>query len=544
MLNRRNMMKQGVHLATAGLCAARSWSATASATPSNPTADSHNAAVPRTGGHVRAASTTGSLNDTLDPARQSMATDYMRGNMFYDGLVALDKTLTPRPALAERIESTDFRTWHLQLRKGVYFHDGGPLTSADVVYSILRHKDPAVGSQVHYQAMAMRTVRAEGPLSVVIELDAANVTFPSILGLTNFAIVRDGTTQFDKANGTGPFVCAAFQPGVRSLALRNTNFWQPDGVWVDSLELMSISDDMARHNALLSGDVDIIAAVDPRLVALLRRRGLGVMESPTGTYTDLAIRQDIGPGRNADFIRGMKLLFNREQMRESIYLGFCRIGNDQPLPPEHRDFNTHLPQTQYDPDQARFLFRRSGFLNQPLPPLICSPPAIGSVEMAVLLQNDARRIGLQLDVRRMPADGYWSQSWMRFPLGFGNVNPRPSADMTFALSFASAAPWNESHWRNPQFDQLLALSRSEPDEVKRRALYDDMQTLIHTDAGIVIPTFITSLDGYHTRIRGMHPHQGGQLMGYNFARHIWVDDSPSAAGMTTDAATGSTGDQP
>lgn len=536
MLNRRDMMKQGARLAAASFCAARSRSHTAFAVASSTSVYGQTGPSPRVGGHVRAASTTGSLSDTLDPARQSMATDYMRGNMFYDGLVTLDETLTPRPALAERLESTDFRTWHIRLRKGVCFHDGAPLSSADVVYSILRHKDPAVGSQVHYQAMAMRSVRADGPLGVIIELEAANIAFPSVLGLTNFAIIRNNTTQFNKANGTGPFVCAAFQPGVRSVALRNTNFWNPGGVWVDSLELISISDDMARHNALLSGDVDIIASVDPRLVALVRTRGLAVMESPTGTYTNLAIRQDVAPGRNADFVRAMKLLFNRNQMRDSIYLGFCRMGNDQPLPPEHRDFNTHLPQTQYDPDQAKFLFKRSGFLNQSLPPLICSPAANGSVEMAVLLQNDARRIGLQLDVRRMPADGYWSQSWMRFPMGFGNVNPRASADMTFALSFASAAPWNESHWHNTQFDQLLALSRSEPDEAKRRALYDDMQTLIHTDAGIGIPTFITSLDGYHTRIRGLHPHQGGQLMGYNFARNIWVDDAPTP--------TGSAGGQP
>lgn len=535
MLNRRNMMKQSARLAAASFCAARSWSNTAFATASNTSVYGQTSPMPRTGGHVRAASTTGSLSDTLDPAHQSMATDYMRGNMFYDGLVTLDETLTPRPALAERLESTDFKTWHVQLRKGVCFHDGAPLTSADVVYSILRHKDPAIGSQVHYQAMAMRSIRADGPLSIIIELDAANITFPAVLGLTNFAIIRNGTTQFDKANGTGPFRCVAFQPGVQSLAQRNTNFWNPGGVWVDSLELISISDDMARHNALLSGDVDIIAAVDPRLVALVRKRGLAVMESPTGTYTNLAIRQDIGPGRNADFVRAMKLMFNREQMRDSIYLGFCRMGNDQPLPPEHRDFNAHLPQTLYDPDQAGFLFKRSGFLNQSLPPLICSPAANGSVEMAILLQNDARRIGLHLDVRRMPADGYWSQSWMRFPMGFGNVNPRPSADMTFALSFAGAAPWNESHWHNSQFDQLLALSRSEPDEAKRRALYDDMQTLIHTDAGIGIPTFITSLDGYHTRIRGLYPHQGGQLMGYNFARSIWVDDATT---------TGSAGGQP
>lgn len=538
MLNRRNLIKQSARLATASFCAGQSWAYSALAAsgslsgtevggcgPQNKT--------PRTGGHVRAASTSGSLSDTLDPARQSMTTDYMRGNMFYDGLVTLDETLTPRPALAQSIESSDFQTWNIRLQSGICFHDGAPLTSADVVYSIQRHKDPLVGSQVHQLAMSMRTVRADGPLDIVIELDSPNISFPSVLGLSNFAIIRDGTTRFDTANGTGPFTCAVFQPGVRSVALRNTNFWKPGGVWVDSLELISISDDMARHNALLSGDVDIIGAVDPRLVALLRKRNLAVMESPTATYTNLAIRKDVGPGRDANFVQAMKLLFNREQMRDAIYLGFCRIGNDQPLPPEHRYCNTALPQTSFDPDKAKFLLKKGGFLNQSLPPLICSPVANGSVEMAVLLQNAAQAIGLRLDVRRMPGDGYWSQSWMRFPMGFGNSNPRASADMTFALSFASTAPWNESHWRDPRFDQLLSLSRKEPDDAKRHTLYNDMQTLIHADSGVCIPSFITSLDGYHPRIHGLHPHQGGQLMGYNFARNIWVDDAtPNTTGGT------------
>ncbi|NHN87108.1 ABC transporter substrate-binding protein [Acetobacter conturbans] len=514
MLSRRDMMKQGALLVAAGGGALRSCPA--------------RAAQPLRGGHVRVASTTGSLSDTLDPARESMATDYMRGAMFYDGLVTLDATLVPQPALAERIESDDFRTWTFHLRPGVQFHDGATLTSADVVYSLRRHLDPLVASQVRFQARAMRSVRADGPLGVVIELDAPNISFPSVLGLNNFAIIRDGTKNFETANGTGPFRCAAFQPGIRSLAVRNPDFWKTDGVWIDSLELISISDDMARHNALLSGDVDIIAEVNPRLVALLRQRGMGVMESPTGTYTDLAIRQDIGPGKNPEFVQAIKHLFNRDQVADSVWLGFCRLGNDQPLPPEDRYYNHDLPQTVFDPDRAKWLLNKNGFLNQELPPLICSPAANASVDIAVLLQNEASRIGMKLDVRRMPADGYWSQSWMHFPLGFGNVNARGSADMTFSLAFASAAPWNESHWRSSRFDELLALSRREADEAKRKAIYYEMQTLIHDGSGLCIPNFITSLDGYHQRIRGLRPHLGGHLMGNNFSRFIWVDENAGA----------------
>ena len=87
------------------------------------------------------------MNDTLDPAKQSCQTDYCRGFMFYNGLTVLDGSLTPRPELAEEFTTQDAKTWVFKLRKGVTFHDGKPLTPADVVFSIMRHKDPATASR-------------------------------------------------------------------------------------------------------------------------------------------------------------------------------------------------------------------------------------------------------------------------------------------------------------------------------------------------------------------------------------------------------------
>ncbi len=96
--------------------------------------------------HPRRRPTRG-VNDTLDPAKQSNQTDYCRGYMFYNGLTSLDGSLTPQPALAEEFTTKDAKTWVFKLRKGVTFHDGKPLTPADVVFSIMRHKDPATASQ-------------------------------------------------------------------------------------------------------------------------------------------------------------------------------------------------------------------------------------------------------------------------------------------------------------------------------------------------------------------------------------------------------------
>ncbi|WNM07385.1 ABC transporter substrate-binding protein [Komagataeibacter nataicola] len=483
---------------------------------------------PRRGGHLDFAGLAASTADTLDPARFALATDYIRGHMFYDGLVMLDAEMMPHPALAERIESDDLQTWHITLRRDVTFHDGAALNAADVVYSLARHKDPATGSQQRVIAQEMADIKAVGPLEVRVTLHGPNADFPSMLGIVSFSIVRDGTTDFSRANGTGPFICTEFTPGVRTSGRRNPDFWRGPAPWLDSVDMIGISDDMSRHNALLSNDVDIIASVNPRLVRLLRARGFGVMESPVGTYTDLAIRLDEGPGRSQDFVTGMKYLFNREQVRDSVFLGFARLGNDQPIPPEHRYFAADLPQRPFDPDRARFYLKRSGMMEAGVP-LVCSPAALASVDIAVVLQYAAQQAGMSLPIRRMPADGYWTEYWMKTPMGFGNTNPRPSLDMTFALNFASGAPWNESHWRDPRFDQLLLAARSQRDEGARRQIYHDMQVMIHDGAGICLPAFTTSLDAFSPRVRGLAPSQAGQLMGYDFLSHVWLADAPGGA---------------
>ncbi len=104
------------------------------------------AETPKRGGSIRVAGYSSSTADTVDPAKQTLSTDYSRCTMFYNGLTGWMKSLTPQPELAATIENDKATVWTFKLRKGVTFHDGKPLTPADVVYSLLRHKDPKVGS--------------------------------------------------------------------------------------------------------------------------------------------------------------------------------------------------------------------------------------------------------------------------------------------------------------------------------------------------------------------------------------------------------------
>ena len=479
-------------------------------------------AVPRRGGSIRVALQSVSTADTLDPAKGSLSTDYVRHFMLYSALTWMDASLRPQPWLAERIESADRITWHVALRRGVRFHDGAELTSADVVHSLRRHLDPKLGSKAATIARQFAEVRADGRYGVTIRLAGANADLPAILTQSHFTIVRAGDDK-PSGNGTGPYRLADFRPGVRTLVVRNPEYWQPGRPYLDRIELISIPDEISRVNALLAGDVQLIIAVNP----LASRRitaspGHGLLSTPSPLYTNLIMRQDRLPTGNPHFVQAVKFLMDRELIKRALFRGYATIGNDQPIPPFHPYFNPAVPQTALDLDRAKWHVQKGGLAGVRLP-LYCSPAAGGSVDMASVLQEYGARVGLDFAVNRMPADGYWSTHWMRHPLSFGNTNPRPTADLTFSLFYRSDAEWNESGWKNPRFDQLLVEARGEADEARRKQLYGEMQQLVHDHCGSAIPVFIHMLDGHDKRLRGMQPIPLGGLMGYRFAEYAWWD---------------------
>jgi peptide/nickel transport system substrate-binding protein len=486
------------------------------------TALSVHAQTPKRGGKIRVAGATAAATDTLDPAKQSNQTDYSRCNMVYNGLTSLDATLTPQPALAESFSTKDAKTWVFTLRKGVQFHDGKPLAPADVVYSLMRHKDPSTASKAKVLADQIDSVKATGPNEVTVELSSPNADLPVILGTFHFHIVKDGTTDFNAGIGTGPYKLKEFKPGVRSVVVRNDSYWKPGKPYLDEIEFVGIGDESARVNALLSGGMDLVGSVNPRSVTRITGApGYALFKTQSGQYSDLIMRKDAGPGANPDFVLAMKHLFDREQMKKTIALDQAVLGNDQPIDPTNRFYFAGLPQRAFDLDKAKFHLQKSGITGAV--PCVASPAALYSVEMALVLQQSAQRIGLALDVKRMPADGYWSNHWLNSQVGFGNVNPRPSADILLTQFFKSDAQWNESRWKNPKFDQLLLAARAETDMAKRKQMYADMQTMIHQEAGIGIPLFLASLDGHSTKLKGLSPIPLGGLMGYNFAENVWLE---------------------
>ena len=476
------------------------------------------AQTPRKGGKIRVAAQQSSTADTLDPVRGTNTTDYCRTFMFYNGLTRLDGELVPQPELATSWDSKDATVWSFKLRDGITFHDGAKFSSADVVYSLNRVKNPETGSVARALATQMTQIEVDGPLGLKITLQSPNADLPVLLGVSQFLIVKDGTTDFSKGIGTGPFLCKEFSPGVRSVAVRNPNYFKSGKPYLDEIEYIGIEDETARVNAMMAGDIQVASQIGPRLVKRVKASpGYTVFVTPSGNYNDFIMRAD-DPAYNPDLVMAVKYLFDREQM-EAALSGV--VGNDHPLDPSSRWYNTELAQRPYDPDKAKFHWRKSGLGNTALPVYTMAGNVM--TDQAVILQQAAQGIGMNVELQRMPKDGYWSNIWTKKPFTIGNINPRPSPDVLFTLFFKSDSPFNETAWKNERFDSLLLEARGETDFPKRKAMYWEMQQIIHDQDTLGVPMFFSFLDAHTTKLKGLSPVPTGGMMGFGFAENAWLE---------------------
>ena len=143
--------------------------------------------------------------------------------------------------------------------------------------------------------------------------------------------------------------------------------------------------------------------------------------------------------------------------------------------------------------------------------------------MATLVQQSGAEIGMNFDVQRVPSDGYWSNYWLKAPIHFGNINPRPTPDILFSLLYSSDAPWNESQFKSTKFDSMLVEARGLLDQAKRKTIYDEMQVMISEEAGTVIPVFMSNVDALSGNLKGLESNPLGGQMGYAFAEYVWLE---------------------
>lgn len=452
------------------------------------------AASPKSGGTLRLGVSGGATTDSLDPA--TFANEFMQNiaGCCLNNLTEVNSDGQLAMELADSTEaSPDAKVWRFNLRKGVEFHNGKTLTADDVLASYNHHLGEDSKSAGKGILKPIDTIAKDGDHTVVFTLKGGNADFPFTLSDYHIPILPanpDGTLNWQDGGGTGAYFIESFEPGVSAKLRKNPKYWKRGRGHFDAIELLVVADANARVTAILSGAVDAIDKVPPNLTGRINSSVSARLLEVTGTqhYT-FPMRADAKPFDNYDVRMALKLCIDREQLLKTVLSGHGALGNDSPVAPSNRYFYKDMPQRALDIDKAKHHLKKAGMDGLKVTLNTSDGAWAGAVDAAVLIKETAAQAGIDIDVARKPADGYWTNVWNKEPWCVAYWGGRPTEDAIFTAGYSAESAWNDTAWQNDRFNQLLVQARAELDEAKRRDMYHEMQLIVSDDGGAIIPLF-------------------------------------------------------
>lgn len=472
---------------------------------------------PQMGGHFIMAGN-GSSTDSFDPVTYDNFGNSQLGRSTMNRLVYQDETGNLVPRLATSWDSNDdFTVWTVQLREGVEFHNGKTMTADDVVYSLQRHTGEGSVSGAAGNLTTVTEYKATGDNELQITLSEGNIDFIFLLTDYHLMIQPEGST--DDGIGTGAFVLEDFDPGVRVTFSKNANYWDAPRPYYDSYELVTINDITSRTAALQTGQVHAIDRIDLKGVDFLRQApNVVINDTPSRGHYNFIAMTDTNPYDLPDLILAMKYALPRQQIIDSTLGGFGALGNDHPISSGYALFEDGVEQRPYDLEQAKFHYDKSGHSGTiTLRSSEASWP--NATDAALIFKESAAQIGMNIDVKREPADGFWNNVWNVMPFCASYWIARATQDQIFTVAYTG--DWNDTRFQNEEFTTLLQQARVEPDESTRAGMYTRMQQLVHDNSGALIPVYNSFVDAISSEVQGYVGSPSNTLMDQLIQEKTW-----------------------
>lgn len=450
-------------------------------------------AQPKSGGTFRIGAHDGNTSDTHDPGTYLSFSIIQLAHTYRSYLTLIEPDQTLGPDIATEWSATpDATEWTFKLNENASFHNGKPVTATDVIASMNHHRGESSTSAATALLKDVVDLTADGDYAVTFKLAAPNADLPWLMTDYHLAICPandDGTIDWQSGLGSGPYKIVDGEFGV-GFEMERHDGWHLEGAYFDKVVLTVLNDPNARQTALVTGDVDAITQLELKTLALLQRDpNIEIDNVPSAAAITMPMHCDTAPFDNVDVRNALKLAVNRDELMEKIAFGAATKGNDFHHSPAMPYWPDDIPQTDYDPDQAKALLAKAGAEGLSVNISVADSVFSGAVDLCVLYAEHAKAAGININVVREPNDGYYSDVWLKKPWCAVQWGARPTPDVMYSLAYKADAAWNESRWQNDRFNELLLQAKSELDNAKRAEMYREMAMLAKDDGGTVIPFF-------------------------------------------------------
>ena len=487
---------------------------------------------------------------SLDPAFARDQAHLWVCNQLYNGLVQLDDQLNVLPSIAKEWDiSADGLVYTFRLRDDVFFHESDSfrnktrkVTADDFVYSFNRLVDPATASP---GAWVFSNISREGDdHSFIAENDSTlvirlNKAFPPFLGILTMqycsvipheAIAKFGTDFRKNPVGTGPFFLKKWEENIKMVLQKNEHYFEKSGEeqlpFLDAISISFLVDKMTAFLEFTKGDLDFISGIDPSYKDELLNRDGQLREKYKDEFdmisipylnteylgilvdTNLPILQN-SPLKIKAVRQAINYGFDREKMIRYLRNGIGIPGTKGMVPKGMPAFDTNANYGySYDPEKSKVLLAEAGFGDLNPLPSITLVTTSDYLDLCKFVQSQLQEIGFTIELEVSPPAAvierraqsrvqFFRASWIAdYP------DEENYLSLFYSRNFAPSGP-NYTHFSNAVFDSLYREAFAVNDHLGRIKLYRMMDSLVMSEAPVVVLYYDQALRFVNRDIEGM-----------------------------------------
>jgi len=420
-----------------------------------------------------------------------------------ESLMRLTPELLIEPGLAESHSAPDNLTNVYTIRQGVKFHDGTPMTTADVVFSMKRHLNPA--SYWAFAYFNVKSIEQTGTWEVTVHMKRPDVIFPGLMatpagGVGPQAYVTAKGKNYGTAKagpvGTGLFKFTSWNPGSNITISRNDSYWDTaHAPKTKSVVFSFIPEESTMTTGLLSGEIDGAYHTPYSGLSQLRSSSVGTLYlGKSMLFTVIYVSTTTGPLANSNVLKALLMATDRQALASTVYSGAAN-----PLP----STMTPLDQWGYAQSQAAAAYHK-------LPPpvldlegakkLMQGVDTSGTIVIATrasfqryiniasIVQDAGKKLGLNIQIKPVNPNDYgnlfFSDSARKGIDLFISENyadipePLETLYITVTPQPANALTYNYNDYNNPTVTSALRKAVAEADPSKRASLIIAAQSVL------------------------------------------------------------------
>ena len=423
--------------------------------------------------------------------------------------------------------SPDLTQYTFNVRGGNKFHNGNPLTSADIKYSLDRIRAEDSASPHKGVISYIDTIETPDDSTVVLNLGEPNAFMMHDMTDYHARIVPNGIageTLTNEEHGSGPYIMTSHNPTERTTFEKYTDYWREGRPYADEVVFFYIPEQITRIEALKTGALDVVPT--PPIASLGAFAGnpeIRISDTPSAgvvvidMHTSYAHLQGVEGWdkfqglddpifANKNLRKAMQYAVDRDFIVQAAQFGRGSPANDHPVGINDQYYWDEQPIVKQDIERAKQYLADAGYPDGI--DVTLNTADIGfQLEAALAFKESVAPAGINVEIATHDTSSYWEAQWMDpcCPFVTSNWGGRP-ANAAIDVQLRGGTVWNESFYNNPRLDELLDLAAASPDQEERKEYAREMQEILIEDVPVLYLAYSPVIWAHRDNVGGIRAH--------------------------------------